>query len=97
MNERKPGDPVPLELQTATRARDGRPFVSLSLGSEQILMDPAEARSLGNMFIDYAGLAETEAATIRVMTAEGASEADAQGFLSLVTAERGKLRTETVH
>ena len=97
MKDRKPGDPVPLELQTATRARDGQPFVSLSLGSERILMDPTEARTLGGMFIDYAGLAETEAATIRIMQADGASDSDAQDFVSLVTAERKKLRTETVN
>ncbi len=96
MTVRKPGDPIPLELQTATRARDGKPFVSLSLGVETILMDPGEARTLGNMFIDYAGLAETEAAMIRVLksTDAGAGDHDAQDFVSQVTAERAKLRTE---
>ena len=97
MKDRKPGDPVPLELGTATRARDGFPFVALTVGAEKILMDPTEARTLGGMFIDYAGLAETEAAMIRVMKGEGASDSDGQDFVSLVTAERAKLRTGTVN
>lgn len=97
MTPRKPGDPIPLELQTATRARDGKPFVRLSLGAETILMDPTEARSLGGMLIDYAGLSESEAAMVRILKATdaGTGDAEAHEFISRVTAERAKLRTET--
>ena len=95
---RKPGAPIPLELQTATRHSDGKGFVTLTVGTEMIMMDPGEARNLGNLFIDYAGIAETEAATVQVINRlrlQGSDELpDARDFVSDVTAARDRIRRE---
>lgn len=96
MKTRKPGDPVPLELQTATRTADGKGFVSLSVGAETILMEPGEARNLGNLFIDYAGIAETESAIVQVIRHRrlaGSDELpDAQDFVAELTSARNRIR-----
>lgn len=59
------GKRITLELQSQTR--DGRPFVSLTLGDAAILLDPTEARSLGTLLFEFAAGAEHEAALLAVL------------------------------
>lgn len=88
---------TPMELQTATRAADGQPCVRFTVGAASVLLTPDEARYLGNLFVDFAGLAETEAAIVRVLRA-GDSDVDAaQDFVALVTEQRAKIRQATVN
>lgn len=59
-----------VEVESCTRDRDKRPFVSFRLGNEGILLEPNEARQLALVMIDMASRAEYESAVVRVELAE---------------------------
>lgn len=56
-----------LELNTATRQSDQKPFVALSIGAERVLLSPDETRAIAGKMFDFAAVAEFDAATIRVL------------------------------
>lgn len=84
---------IDLEVQTATREPDGRPFVRLVLGREAVLLEPTEARQVALMIADMAGIAETEAAILRTLQ-ELQIGADPQMFITTLVEERGRVRRE---
>jgi hypothetical protein len=84
--------PVPVEIQTATRERDGRPFVRFTLAGNAILMDLDEARSLAALILEFAAIAEQEAALVRVAGQTDLGIA-AQDLVEAVTAERKRMKS----
>lgn len=89
----KADPPVPVEIQTATRERDGKPFVKFTLGGKSVLMDVDEARSLGTLILEFAAIAEQDALLVRASVGLGIGPQD---LVEAVQKER-KLSKGRVH
>lgn len=81
--------PIPIELQTAVRDRDGTPFVHFTLGAEAIMMDLDEARSLAALLLEFAAIAEQESVLVRASAGLGVQPLD---LVNAVAQERKRMK-----
>lgn len=88
---------IAVELQSATRARDGRPFVAVRMGRESVLLEPGEAREVAHQILELATAVEYEAALVRLLKDRGQSDEYAEAFVGDVVAERRRLRNGGVN
>jgi hypothetical protein len=84
-----PGENIPVEIQTATRERDGKPFVKFTLGGKSVLMDVDEARSLGTLILEFAAIAEQDGLLVRASVGLGLNPQD---LVEAVQAERKRTK-----
>lgn len=90
--KRKPGESVPFELKSFVRPSDRRPFVYVTVGGEQMILTPQEARTLGAHFFDFAALSENDAAAVQVINGAAGEEFTTVDFVAKLMEARKAIR-----